>query len=164
MRPNVIIEYFFTDSALTNVKLSSKPDVIWHLTNIGMDTVKTAIWLHKVMSSLLQATIELCQTHGSDVNALKVLFSSLTLISKLFYSLNFQVSSVRSKFKCFAVSFIAGVIMFFLFFLESCQSPSSITFSVLFNKRWVYTAMALALIWESLLKNLFCFPHCFTSE
>lgn len=43
---------------------------------------------------LLQATIELCQTHATDVNVLKVLFSSLTLISKLFYSLNFQVSSV----------------------------------------------------------------------
>ncbi|MEQ2162989.1 hypothetical protein GOODEAATRI_025683, partial [Goodea atripinnis] len=40
--------------------------------------------------SLFQATIELCQTHGNDINALKVLFSSLTLISKLFYSLNFQ--------------------------------------------------------------------------
>lgn len=43
--------------------------------------------------SLPQATIELCQTHAADVNVLKVLFSSLTLISKLFYSLNFQVSS-----------------------------------------------------------------------
>lgn len=38
-----------------------------------------------------QATIELCQTHATDINALKILFSSLTLISKLFYSLNFQV-------------------------------------------------------------------------
>lgn len=42
--------------------------------------------------SLPQATIELCQTHAADVNILKVLFSSLTLICKLFYSLNFQVS------------------------------------------------------------------------
>lgn len=46
------------------------------------------------LSSLFQATIELCQTHATDINALKVLFSSLTLISKLFYSLNFQVGSI----------------------------------------------------------------------
>lgn len=46
--------------------------------------------------SLSQATIELCQTHATDVNVLKILFSSLTLISKLFYSLNFQVSSLCS--------------------------------------------------------------------
>lgn len=43
---------------------------------------------------VLQATIDLCQTHATDVNALKVLFSSLILISKLFYSLNFQVNPV----------------------------------------------------------------------
>uniref|UniRef100_M3ZGK2 Exportin-2 n=1 Tax=Xiphophorus maculatus TaxID=8083 RepID=M3ZGK2_XIPMA len=42
------------------------------------------------LTELFKATIELCQTHANDVNALKVLFSSLTLISKLFYSLNFQ--------------------------------------------------------------------------
>lgn len=44
--------------------------------------------------SVLQATIDLCQTHATDVNALKVLFSSLILICKLFYSLNFQVNPV----------------------------------------------------------------------
>ena len=33
----------------------------------------------------------LAQTHASDPNALKVIFSSLTLICKIFYSLNFQV-------------------------------------------------------------------------
>lgn len=49
-------------------------------------------YLELIFLPFLQATIELCQTHGTDVNALKVLFSSLTLISKLFYSLNFQVS------------------------------------------------------------------------
>lgn len=49
---------------------------------------------------LPQATIELCQTHATDVNALKVLFSSLTLIAKLFYSLNFQVSSLCSALLC----------------------------------------------------------------
>lgn len=42
--------------------------------------------------ALFQATIELCSTHANDVSALKVLFSSLILIAKLFYSLNFQVS------------------------------------------------------------------------
>ncbi|KAG9332670.1 hypothetical protein JZ751_014768 [Albula glossodonta] len=42
------------------------------------------------LTALFKTTIELCQTHSTDVNALKVLFSSLTLISKLFYSLNFQ--------------------------------------------------------------------------
>lgn len=45
-------------------------------------------------ASVLQATIDLCQTHATDVNALKVLFSSLILICKLFYSLNFQVNPV----------------------------------------------------------------------
>lgn len=54
------------------------------------------LMLHYGRLFLLQATIELCQTHATDVNVLKVLFSSLTLISKLFYSLNFQVSPVCS--------------------------------------------------------------------
>uniref|UniRef100_A0A4X1UG36 Exportin-2 n=1 Tax=Sus scrofa TaxID=9823 RepID=A0A4X1UG36_PIG len=36
------------------------------------------------------ATIELCSTHANDASALRILFSSLILISKLFYSLNFQ--------------------------------------------------------------------------
>lgn len=50
------------------------------------------LMFHYRYLSLPQATIELCQTHAADVNILKVLFSSLTLICKLFYSLNFQVS------------------------------------------------------------------------
>lgn len=52
-----------------------------------------------VVPSVLQATIDLCQTHATDVNALKVLFSSLILICKLFYSLNFQVNP------CFATPY-----------------------------------------------------------
>ncbi|KAG8567511.1 hypothetical protein GDO81_013658 [Engystomops pustulosus] len=42
------------------------------------------------LTNLFQATIGLCNTHATDVGALKILFSSLILIAKLFYSLNFQ--------------------------------------------------------------------------
>ncbi|XP_006839263.1 PREDICTED: exportin-2 isoform X2 [Chrysochloris asiatica] len=42
------------------------------------------------LTNLFKATIELCSTHANDVSALRILFSSLILISKLFYSLNFQ--------------------------------------------------------------------------
>uniref|UniRef100_A0A663MXB1 Exportin-2 n=1 Tax=Athene cunicularia TaxID=194338 RepID=A0A663MXB1_ATHCN len=42
------------------------------------------------LTNLFKATIELCSTHANDASALKVLFSSLILIAKLFYSLNFQ--------------------------------------------------------------------------
>uniref|UniRef100_A0A6I8MZ53 Exportin-2 n=1 Tax=Ornithorhynchus anatinus TaxID=9258 RepID=A0A6I8MZ53_ORNAN len=42
------------------------------------------------LTNLFKATIELCSTHSTDASALKVLFSSLVLIAKLFYSLNFQ--------------------------------------------------------------------------
>uniref|UniRef100_A0A8B9EJW7 Exportin-2 n=1 Tax=Anser cygnoides TaxID=8845 RepID=A0A8B9EJW7_ANSCY len=42
------------------------------------------------LTNLFKATIELCSTHANDASALKVLFSSLVLIAKLFYSLNFQ--------------------------------------------------------------------------
>ena len=39
----------------------------------------------------LQATMDLANKHASDPAALKVIFSSLVLICKIFYSLNFQV-------------------------------------------------------------------------
>ncbi|XP_043944905.1 exportin-2 [Protopterus annectens] len=42
------------------------------------------------LTCLFKATIELYQSHVNDKSALKVLFSSLILITKLFYSLNFQ--------------------------------------------------------------------------
>uniref|UniRef100_A0A674I1M6 Exportin-2 n=1 Tax=Terrapene triunguis TaxID=2587831 RepID=A0A674I1M6_9SAUR len=42
------------------------------------------------LTNLFKATIELCSTHANDASALKVLFSSLIQIAKLFYSLNFQ--------------------------------------------------------------------------
>uniref|UniRef100_I3M2M0 Exportin-2 n=1 Tax=Ictidomys tridecemlineatus TaxID=43179 RepID=I3M2M0_ICTTR len=42
------------------------------------------------LTNLFKATIELCSTHANDASALRILFSSLILISKLFYSLNFQ--------------------------------------------------------------------------
>lgn len=34
--------------------------------------------------------MSLTQTHANDVNALKIIYSSLVLICKVFYSLNFQ--------------------------------------------------------------------------
>ena len=42
------------------------------------------------LTQLFAATIGLTQQHGDNAEALKTLFHSLTLISKLFYSLNFQ--------------------------------------------------------------------------
>lgn len=46
--------------------------------------------LAQPLTDLLVATIGLAQTHSNDVNALKVIYSSLVLICKVFYSLNFQ--------------------------------------------------------------------------
>ncbi|XP_046365033.2 exportin-2-like [Haliotis rufescens] len=41
-------------------------------------------------TDLFKATMELAKTHASDPSALKVIFSSILLICKIFYSLNFQ--------------------------------------------------------------------------
>lgn len=46
--------------------------------------------LAKPLTELLVATMGLAQTHANDVNALKVIYSSLVLMCKVFYSLNFQ--------------------------------------------------------------------------
>uniref|UniRef100_A0A3B4C910 Exportin-2 n=1 Tax=Pygocentrus nattereri TaxID=42514 RepID=A0A3B4C910_PYGNA len=61
-----------------------KSNELWLEIKLVLDTFA------QPLTELFKATIDLCQTHATDVNALKVLFSSLTLISKLFYSLNFQ--------------------------------------------------------------------------
>uniref|UniRef100_A0A667XJX5 Exportin-2 n=1 Tax=Myripristis murdjan TaxID=586833 RepID=A0A667XJX5_9TELE len=61
-----------------------KSNELWMEIKLVLDTFA------QPLTELFKATIELCQTHATDINALKVLFSSLTLISKLFYSLNFQ--------------------------------------------------------------------------
>uniref|UniRef100_A0A3B3UGH1 Exportin-2 n=1 Tax=Poecilia latipinna TaxID=48699 RepID=A0A3B3UGH1_9TELE len=61
-----------------------KSNELWTEIKLVLDTFALPL------TELFKATIELCQTHANDANALKVLFSSLTLISKLFYSLNFQ--------------------------------------------------------------------------
>uniref|UniRef100_A0A3Q3JW21 Exportin-2 n=1 Tax=Monopterus albus TaxID=43700 RepID=A0A3Q3JW21_MONAL len=61
-----------------------KSNELWSEIKLVLDTFALPL------TELFKATIELCQTHATDINALKVLFSSLTLISKLFYSLNFQ--------------------------------------------------------------------------
>uniref|UniRef100_A0A8B9RB38 Exportin-2 n=1 Tax=Astyanax mexicanus TaxID=7994 RepID=A0A8B9RB38_ASTMX len=61
-----------------------KSNELWMEIKLVLDTFA------QPLTELFKATIDLCQTHATDVNALKVLFSSLTLISKLFYSLNFQ--------------------------------------------------------------------------
>ncbi|KAK2157652.1 hypothetical protein LSH36_187g00016 [Paralvinella palmiformis] len=42
------------------------------------------------LTQLFNATMDLASKHASDPNALKVIFSSLVLICKIFYSLNFQ--------------------------------------------------------------------------
>ncbi|MGH0145719.1 UNVERIFIED_CONTAM: hypothetical protein FKN15_024670 [Acipenser sinensis] len=61
-----------------------KSNELWTEIKLVLDTFA------QPLTELFKATIELCQTHANDVNALKILFSSLTLIAKLFYSLNFQ--------------------------------------------------------------------------
>ena len=42
-------------------------------------------------TELLNATMNLAKEHSSNVGALKVIFGSLVLISKIFYFLNYQV-------------------------------------------------------------------------
>ncbi|XP_072259360.1 exportin-2 [Pyxicephalus adspersus] len=61
-----------------------KSSELWTEIKLVLDTFAAPL------TNLFQATIALCNTHASDVAALKVLFSSLILIAKLFYSLNFQ--------------------------------------------------------------------------
>uniref|UniRef100_A0A8C9SDI2 Exportin-2 n=1 Tax=Scleropages formosus TaxID=113540 RepID=A0A8C9SDI2_SCLFO len=61
-----------------------KSNELWMEIKLVLDTFA------QPLTELFKATIELCQTHSTNVSALKILFSSLTLISKLFYSLNFQ--------------------------------------------------------------------------
>ncbi|KAJ8926069.1 hypothetical protein NQ315_009924 [Exocentrus adspersus] len=46
--------------------------------------------LAQPLTDLLVATMNLAQTHANDVNALKIIYNSLMLICKVFYSLNFQ--------------------------------------------------------------------------
>nr|XP_042908071.1 exportin-2 [Parasteatoda tepidariorum] len=41
-------------------------------------------------TDLFQGTMQLVETYANDANALKVIFSSLVLIAKVFYSLNYQ--------------------------------------------------------------------------
>ena len=53
--------------------------------------------LFKFLNSLFQATMNLMQVHANNVDALKVIYSSLVILSKVFYSLNFQVSKKRQK-------------------------------------------------------------------
>ncbi|KAE8576401.1 hypothetical protein XENTR_v10004166 [Xenopus tropicalis] len=61
-----------------------KSSELWTEIKLVLDTFAAPL------TDLFKATIELCNTHANDVNALKVLFSSLILIAKLFHSLNFQ--------------------------------------------------------------------------
>ncbi|XP_017781726.1 PREDICTED: exportin-2 [Nicrophorus vespilloides] len=46
--------------------------------------------LAQPLTDLLVATMNLTQTHAKDENALKVIYNSLMLVCKVFYSLNFQ--------------------------------------------------------------------------
>ncbi|KAF5296580.1 hypothetical protein FQR65_LT10233 [Abscondita terminalis] len=46
--------------------------------------------LAQPLTDLLLATMHLAKVHAEDVNALKVIYSSLVLVCKVFYSLNFQ--------------------------------------------------------------------------
>uniref|UniRef100_A0A8C8GAA6 Exportin-2 n=1 Tax=Oncorhynchus tshawytscha TaxID=74940 RepID=A0A8C8GAA6_ONCTS len=79
-----------------------KSNELWLEIKLVLDTFASPL------TELFKATIELCQTHATDINALKILFSSLTLISKLFYSLNFQVTFLMN-FHFNAIQFLASV-------------------------------------------------------
>uniref|UniRef100_A0A8C5MWL8 Exportin-2 n=1 Tax=Leptobrachium leishanense TaxID=445787 RepID=A0A8C5MWL8_9ANUR len=61
-----------------------KSTELWTEIKLVLDTFAAPL------TSLFTATIELCNTHANDISVLKVLFSSLILIAKLFHSLNFQ--------------------------------------------------------------------------
>lgn len=45
---------------------------------------------------MLQATMNLTEVHAQNAEALKVIYSSLVILSKVFYSLNFQVSNISN--------------------------------------------------------------------
>lgn len=52
---------------------------------------------------ILQATMNLTQVHANNVDALRVIYNSLVILCKVFYSLNFQVSvfvtSLHAKYE-----------------------------------------------------------------
>ena len=53
--------------------------------------IKVGVYLSKLkILYLSQQTLALAEQHASNVAALKVVFSSLITIAKLFYSLNYQ--------------------------------------------------------------------------
>ena len=57
-----------------------------------------------LLNFVFQATMQCANEHASNPALLKVLFSSLILIAKIFYSLNFQVSLDRPDFKSIVVN------------------------------------------------------------
>ncbi|XP_062512936.1 exportin-2-like [Corticium candelabrum] len=61
-----------------------KSDVLWLEIKFVLEKFATPL------TSLLQHMMTLVHQHSSDPAALKILFSSLTLVSKIFYSLNYQ--------------------------------------------------------------------------
>lgn len=57
--------------------------------------------------------MNLMQVHANNVDALKIIYSSLVILSKVFYSLNFQVSKIIIKYKILHFFFIK--IIYFIF-------------------------------------------------
>lgn len=41
--------------------------------------------------------MNLMQVHANNIDALKIIYSSLVILSKVFYSLNFQVSKIYKE-------------------------------------------------------------------
>lgn len=41
--------------------------------------------------------MNLMQVHANNIDALKIIYSSLVILSKVFYSLNFQVSKIYEE-------------------------------------------------------------------
>lgn len=47
--------------------------------------------------------MNLMQVHANNIDALKVIYSSLVILSKVFYSLNFQVSKRHRRYNQYKV-------------------------------------------------------------
>ena len=57
----------------------------------------------------IQATMELANQHSDKPDALKIIFSSLCLICKIFYSLNYQVRYFEYKVGILLPNFVTKV-------------------------------------------------------
>ena len=71
-------------SIFKRYRYESKSQELWTEIKLVLDSFA------KPLTDLFIATVGLAQQHANNPQAVKVIFSSLTIISKIFYSLNFQ--------------------------------------------------------------------------